>query len=106
MQSVTSGSSLQAAAWYSVKKANPKEQKKQQKQQQKASKKKASQAAQDASAGQDGEGTSYYDDQKAVDQDALRIVLRAIDNITPLLDVRTEKVATKVIFVPGLMPPK
>jgi len=35
----------------------------------------------------------------------VRVVLRAIDNVTPHLDVRALRASTKTVFVPGLMPP-
>ncbi len=41
-----------------------------------------------------------------MEKDPVRIVLRAVENVTPLLDVRTDRMATKTIFVPGMMPPK
>jgi small subunit ribosomal protein S7 len=43
--------------------------------------------------------------EAAAARDAVRVVLRAIDNVTPHLDVRALRASTKVVFVPGLMPP-
>lgn len=55
---------------------------------------------------QDGEDLSYEEEQAAVEKDAVRIVLQAIHNVTPRLDVGTVDVSTKTVIVPGLMPPR
>ena len=41
----------------------------------------------------------------AAARDAVRVVLRAVDNVTPHLDVRPLRASTKTVFVPGVMPP-
>jgi small subunit ribosomal protein S7 len=51
------------------------------------------------------ESMQYHEEEVAADKDATRIVLTAIENVVPKLDVRTTKSSTKVTFVPGLMPP-
>lgn len=92
---------LQLTASYSAK-LNPKEQKRQQKSDQKKARKQT--AGQPASA--DGEKTSFTDEGAAVEPDVTKLVLQAIHNVTPVLEVRQIRAATKVSFVPGLMPPR
>uniref|UniRef100_A0A383WFJ6 Small ribosomal subunit protein uS7 domain-containing protein n=1 Tax=Tetradesmus obliquus TaxID=3088 RepID=A0A383WFJ6_TETOB len=93
---------LQQAAAFS-KKLNPKEQKRDQKSQQRKDKK---DRKADAAVGSSGESGSFAEDGAAVEPDITRLVLQAIHNVTPLLDVRAVRTATKVNYVPGLMPPK
>jgi small subunit ribosomal protein S7 len=101
-QQAGSAVQLQQAAAFSQKK-NPKEQKRENKKQQR--KEKQDRKA-DAAVGGSGEGGSFADEGAAVEPDITRLVLQAIHNVTPLLDVRPIRTATKVNYVPGLMPPK
>jgi small subunit ribosomal protein S7 len=94
---------LQQAAAFSQKKHNPKEQKREAKKQQRKDKQ---ERKADAAVGASGEAGSFAEDGAAVEPDITRLVLQAIHNVTPLLDVRPIRTATKVNYVPGLMPPK
>jgi small subunit ribosomal protein S7 len=38
------------------------------------------------------------------EKDAVKIVLQAIENVRPQLAVKTKRVATRVLYVPGVMP--
>eukprot|EP00877_Chromochloris_zofingiensis_P014206 jgi/Chrzof1/9039/Cz03g33260.t1 len=63
------------------------------------------QKAQEGQAASATQAADYEDDQLRVEPDAVKLVLKAIDNVTPHLDVRTMKQATKVVYVPSVMPP-
>eukprot|EP00879_Flechtneria_rotunda_P009900 GHRR01010352.1.p1 GENE.GHRR01010352.1~~GHRR01010352.1.p1 ORF type:complete len:196 (+),score=53.10 GHRR01010352.1:565-1152(+) len=93
---------LQLLAQYSQR-LNPQQQRKQQKQQKKQQQKSRKDEAQASST---SESTSFKEDSQAFEPDITKLVLQAITNVTPLLDVRTVRTATKVSYVPGLMPPK
>ncbi|GBF87735.1 hypothetical protein Rsub_00446 [Raphidocelis subcapitata] len=49
-------------------------------------------------------GAAAFEDEAAPASDAVRVLLAAIDNVTPHLDVRTIRTATKTTYVPGVMP--
>jgi small subunit ribosomal protein S7 len=51
-----------------------------------------------------GGDASLFEDEAAPTSDAVRVLLQAVDNITPHLDVRTIRTATKTTYVPGVMP--
>jgi small subunit ribosomal protein S7 len=48
---------------------------------------------------------AFEDDEAPLERDVVRLVLAAVDNVTPHLDVRTVRGSTKTVFVPGVMPP-
>lgn len=86
---------------------NPKKKEEERKRQSKQQKQKGKKAgrAEGGAPGAEAAG-SYEDDTALQEQDALKLVLRAIDNVTPQLDVRTDRMATKTLYIPGLMPPR
>jgi small subunit ribosomal protein S7 len=54
------------------------------------------------------DGTGAFSDEggPALEPDMTRLVLTAIANVTPQLDVRQVRTATKITYVPGLMAPR
>jgi small subunit ribosomal protein S7 len=55
-------------------------------------------------AGAAGAGAASFEDDSGHAGDAVRVLLQAVDNVIPHLDVRTIRTATKSTYVPGVMP--
>ncbi|KAF8063017.1 RPS7 [Scenedesmus sp. PABB004] len=86
---------------------NPKEQKRAAKKEKRKERKAAGGDAGGAAAAGGEAGGAFADDAGGpAERDVTRLVLAAIDNVTPVLDVRPIRTATKVSYVPGLMPPR
>lgn len=75
-----------------------------QKKQKQEKKQRQQETASTSSAGADA--TSFAEDTQVLEADVTKLVLQAIQNVTPVMDVRPIRTATKVNYVPGLMPPK
>ena len=50
------------------------------------------------------DSADYHEDSLLDEKDATRIVIKAVENVIPHLDVRTLSTHTKVTYVPGAMP--
>ena len=73
--------------------------------QQKKQKSKASDKAVTSATAVDSTSPAKEADAGAIqEKDAVKIVLQAIENVRPQLAVKTKRVATRVMYVPGVMP--
>jgi small subunit ribosomal protein S7 len=61
-------------------------------------------AAASAAAAESSSGAGEAEAAAIQEKDAVKIVLQAIENVRPQLAVKTKRVATRVMYVPGVMP--